>query len=161
MNYAIDENVLAVANDIGRILSGKEPICTHASDLCRLASVDFLESALSNARVLIDTDDIVFGYYRRKASMAGQPGSGDAFLMALYQSSYDDTKVKRIVVDNGIGNGLPEDFVNCGFDKDDMIYVALAKSVPGSAVVNAVDSDYSEYSEQLSSLGVEIKQICK
>lgn len=160
MNLAIDENVIAVANDISRILRSENPVCPQATDICRLASVELLEQAINSNRVLIDMGDKVLSYYRRKASMSGQPGSGDAFLMALYQQSYDPERVIRVEVPDEEGCGLPVDFVRCGFDIDDMVYIALARSSPPAELINAVDSDYAIFSHAIQELGVTVREIC-
>ncbi|MGN6269677.1 MAG: hypothetical protein ACTHM0_07270 [Sphingomonas sp.] len=160
MKLAIDENVLAVANDVGRVLRGEDPHCPQANDNCRESCVDILQEALVSHQVLLDSYDLVFSFYRRKASLAGQPGSADAFLLALYQSSGDPDKVIQHELPKSLGHGLPTDFVSCGFDTDDMIYIALARSEISSCVVNAVDSDYREYAAEIADLGVTVKELC-
>jgi hypothetical protein len=160
LNLAIDENVIAVANDIGRSLQGLALLCPEADDDCRLACIEALQRAIRSEIVLLDDQDLVLSYYRRKASMSGQPGSGDAFLMAVYQNSYNPERVLRIGLPEEHGRGLPESFVQCGFDADDMIYLALARNAPPAQVLNAVDSDYTEFAVQIEELGVSVVQLC-
>ncbi len=160
MNWAIDENVLAVANDISRSARGEAVLCAQAGDSCRLACVDFLNHAIRHGTILIDSNGLVLSYYRRKASMSGQPGSADAFLKELHLRSYSGDVVRQIDIDPPPEFGLPTGFINSGFDADDRIYVALAKSIQDGTVVNAVDSDYSIFQEDLKKLGVPIRELC-
>jgi hypothetical protein len=102
----------------------------------------------------------VFAYYRRRASLSGQPGSGDIFLRELFQVSYDPSCTIRVELLAPPSYGLPNAFVTCGFDADDLIYVALAGAHPPSAVVNAVDSDYSIHAAQLASIPVQVQELC-
>lgn len=82
------------------------------------------------------------------------------FLRELFQKSYDGERVIRIALPAAPHFGLPIEFVTSGFDADDMIYVALARSSPPSSVVNAADSDYANATDQLSELGVEVMELC-
>lgn len=160
MNWAIDENVIAVANDIGRISKGEDALCPQADDVCRLACIEFLSDAIKNGKILLDAADIVCGFYRRKASMSGQPGSGDAFLRALFQVSHDPSRTIRVNLPTGRSFGLPNSFTSCGFDPDDFVYVALVRSQSNAAVANAVDSDYSIYAADLAAIGVNVVELC-
>jgi len=110
--------------------------------------------------VLLDDGDIVFKYYRRKASMSGQPGTGDLFLRELYQAAYGGRTVRRVKLSAAPTFGLPLDFTTSGFDIDDMIYVALARAASPSEIVNAADSDYREAANALNNLGVAIRELC-
>jgi hypothetical protein len=110
--------------------------------------------------ILIDVGGLILKYYRRKASMAGQPGSADAFLYQLTQVAYRGDVVLPVEVGGPPEFGLPNSFLACGFDADDRIYVALARACPPSQVVNAVDSDYEEHAEALGGIGVSVRQLC-
>jgi hypothetical protein len=160
VNWAIDENVIAVANDVARIERGEQPRCPQADDACRLACITFLATALKSGKVLLDTAEVVFGYYRRKASMSGQPGSGDAFLRQLFQVMHDEDFVIRVDLPAAPAFGLPTAFVTCGFDLDDFIYVALATAQPQSRVANAVDSDYHNFAVELAKLPATVTELC-
>lgn len=160
MNLAIDENVIAVANDAGRVSRGEQLLCPQADDECRLACIEALYEATQTGTVLLDDAGLILTYYRRKASMSGQPGTGDAFLMSVYRNSYNPHRVQRVSLPQVHGWGLPQAFVDSGFDTDDMIYIALADAAPPARVINAVDSDYTEFGGAIAGLGVEVLQLC-
>ena len=160
MNWAIDENVIAVANDVARVDRGDQPNCPQADDACRLACVTFLASARRDGKVIVDGADVVFSYYRRKASLSGQPGSGDAFLKALFQVMYDPDHIVRVDLAPAPTFGLPAAFVQSGFDPDDFIYVALAAARPNSIIINAVDSDYQIHAAQIAAVPADVRELC-
>lgn len=160
MKWAIDENVLAVANDAGRVDRGEDAQCPQVDDDCRIACAKFLVNAIRTGIILLDDDDVVFTYYRRKASLAGQPGTGDLFLMELYRAAYGGDRVERVKLHVAPTFGLPTSFTTSGFDPDDMIYVALARSASPSSVVNAADSDYRNAAMALEELGVSVTELC-
>ena len=160
MNWAIDENVIAVANDLARVDRGEAPLCPQVDDACRIACAKFLMDAIKSGVILLDDADVVFRYYRRKASLSGQPGSGDVFLRELYRSSYSGKTVVRVNVGLPPNFGLPIAFTVSGFDPDDMIYVALARASMPAEVVNAADSDYANTASSLAEIGVPIRELC-
>ncbi len=159
MNWAIDENVLAVANDHARIESGVESATPQASAACRLACIRFLRGAQEGV-VLLDDRGLALRYYRRKASLSGQPGTADAFLKFVYENQYNERLVMVIDIGESPNFNLDQDIVSSSFDIDDQIYIALSLSAPPSEVVNAVDADYSENAEMLISKGVSVRELC-
>jgi len=160
MKFAIDENVLAVANDVGRIAREEQPICQQASDECRLACVTFLGSVRRGHKVLIDDRGQVLAFYRRKASLAGQPGSADAFLKFLHDNQHNEDAVEICDIGEFPSFDLDEIILESMFDPDDRIYVALSLSAEPSELVNAVDSDYQENADLLTEVGVVMRELC-
>lgn len=159
MNWAIDENVLAVANDLARVERGAASETPQASPVCRLACVRFLRDAQSGV-VLLDDQGLALSYYRRKASLAGQPGTADAFLKFIYDNQYNEKLVKIVDVGEQPNFNLDEDIIESSFDIDDQIYIALALSGTPAEVVNAVDADYEENAGLLASKGVTVRELC-
>lgn len=161
MRHAIDENVLVVANDLSRLSRNLDPICPEASDACRLASADFLQSALASGFVILDTRSEYFDKYRAHCSLEGQPGVGDMFLQMVFARGYTDWAHRvEIRGDNG-SYCLPEEILQSGFDNDDFLWLAGALNAEQPAsVVNAVDSDYGEHTELLNSNGVTVVELC-
>lgn len=160
MKFAIDENVLAVANDVGRIDREEQPICQQASDECRLACVEFLGGVRRGHKILIDDRGQVLAFYRRKASLAGQPGSADAFLKFLYDNQYNGDAVELCDIGESPSFDLDETILESMFDPDDRIYVALVLATEPSELVNAVDTDYEENAALLSTAGVVVRELC-
>lgn len=100
--------------------------------------------------------------YKAHASFKGQPGVGDAFLRFVYEKGYDAAAVTRVDIRNGDGTWrLPANFLICGFDDDDLLWVSAAHNSPKpSQILNACDSDYDEHAAALAAIPVSVSELC-
>jgi hypothetical protein len=111
--------------------------------------------------VILDDGREFFDKYRSCASMAGQPGVADAFLKLVFERGYDPDWCSRVSIREGELYRLPAEILACGFDRDDLCWLAAAYNSPEPAeVLNAVDSDYAEWGQQIADAGIAVRQIC-
>lgn len=147
----IDTNVLVVAN-------GK----SRQADLeCELACIKMLEGAKKGKWVaLIDDLNLIMAEYRKHCSYAGAPGLGNAFFRFLHDNAPSGRNVIRVCVQKtpdkagGFSNLPPNKF-----DRSDRKFLAVAKAGDGR-IVNATDSDWSQHAKFISSVGVQVCELC-
>ena len=150
MTFVVDTNVAIAAN-------GRR---THADLQCQLACVEKLQAIVDGQVVAVDDQGAVVDEYSKHLRYSGMPGVGDMFFKHVFNNQYGDDCVLRVPVtplaDERRGyDELPPN----SFDPSDRKFLAVA--VAGSAVVlNATDSDWNEHAALLTSLSVEIRQLC-
>ena len=156
--YVVDENVPIVANDI----SGTRTPQANAD--CRGACITVLRNVVRSGVVVIDDAGEVLAKYRVYLNGRGQPGVGDAFLRHVSDRQFDRRRVLRAALalnEAGEYQAFPNDPALSQFDHADRIFVALAAIVPGRpTLLNAVDSDYSEFADALKAAGIRIRELC-
>ena len=160
MIFVVDENVPIVANEASK--PSNRRVSPQADDSCILASIEKLEKIIKRGVVVLDDAGEVISSYRQRLSAKGMPGTGDAFLRHLSYHQYNESKVKLIhIAKNQLKEYeiFPDDPSLGGFDRDDRKFVALALSAD-AVIINAVDSDYSEYKSGLDNAGVKVDEIC-
>ena len=150
----IDTNVAVVAN-------GKTE---QASPGCMLNCVDKLSQVREEYRVLLDNGNLIFDEYKNRLSFSGQPGLGDAFFKWLFDNQANPEHCRRITVTHHPGREFkefPEDPSLNGFDRDDRKFVAVAlASETDPNVLNASDSDWWDYRQELSRHGIQVDFLC-
>jgi hypothetical protein len=155
MNYfVVDTNVAVVANL-------RTP---QAGPDCVLACIDILETIVRSGNVVLDAEMDVLSEYMRQLSMAGQPGTGDAFMQWVWQHQADVTRCERVRLTPHTDRTyaeFPEDAGLASFDPNDRKFVAVAlASRNHPEVLNAVDSDWWDHTGPLERNGVRIKNLC-
>lgn len=154
--FVVDTNVPIVAND-------KHP---NASPDCVIACVDALEEVRENGILLLDDLGLIFGEYKKKLNMSGQPGLGDAFIKWIHDVQGDETHCKQVhitpsAVDPLNFDEFPADERLKNFDRSDRKFVAVAlASGEESQILNAVDSDWANHFAALSENGLHIEFLC-
>lgn len=155
MRYAIDENVLIVAN------GDKTP---QANDACRAKAIDWLVKIKESKITLLDTEGKVLAKYREYCDMKGQPGTGDMFLRFLHENQANTQSVETISLQDDATREyieFPDDEELSTFDRSDRIFVGLViGSDKAARVLNAVDSDYSHHATALSKHSVKVEELC-
>jgi hypothetical protein len=152
----VDTNVAVVAN-------GRD---THAGAGCQLECVRRLRELVQHGVVVLDQLGLILGEYRKHLRPAGQPGVGDAFLRHLFDHRYNPRKcelveITRIPDDKRSFDEFPNDEALAKFDPDDRKFVATARaSVRDAVILNATDSDWSNFEEPLARHGVVVHQLC-
>jgi hypothetical protein len=152
----VDTNVAIAAN-------GRH---THEDLNCQLACIDKLSWIVENAVVAIDGLGLILDEYSKHLRFEGAPGVGDQFFKHVFDNQSVSAKCQVIGINQEPGN--TEDFVEFPktndlrhFDKSDRKFVAVSLASPDSpAIVNATDSDWSEYADPLAHVGIIIEQLC-
>lgn len=155
----VDTNVAVVANARS----------THASPACVIACAERLRGFTSGrSRVALDSGNLVFDQYRNHLSLSGQPGVGDLFMRWVHDNLFNTARCERVsVTPLSIGNWrafaeVPDDPELAGFDRDDQVFVAVAKASPSNpSILNAVDSDWWDYELVLGRNGVKVNHVCR
>jgi hypothetical protein len=161
MLSVVDENVVVVANDLSRISLGAAPTCPEASENCRVAAADELARLARDGGLVLDAESEFFDKYRACASMAGQPGIADVFVKLVFERGYDPAWCCRVKIRNAADYILPQAILDSGFDRDDLCWLAAAHNCGEEAeVLNAVDSDYAEWSDEIAAAGIAVREIC-
>ena len=147
----VDTNVLVVANGNNE----------QADPECELACVEMLEGATKGKQVvLLDASDLIMDEYEGYCSYSGESGVGDMFFKFLHDHQYSHNTVIRVLIqetpdeDGGFANLPPNDF-----DRDDRKFLAVAEAGDGR-VVNATDSHWSEHADFISSICVQVLELC-
>lgn len=154
MKFAIDTNVAISAN-------GRD---THAELKCQLRCLEFLQeiaSSRSKMVVVLDEGGKIIKEYGQHLNYHGQPGVGDLFYKFLHDNMYHDNgKVELVVITptQDQNRGYEELPVNA-LDPSDRKFLATA-TVSGAEIVNALDTDWHEQAALLTSLGINIQQLC-
>jgi hypothetical protein len=148
--HAVDENVLVVANRRN----------THADDGCVLACINFLASCREQESLVLDYDYEILQRYSNHCDHSGQPGVGDEFFRWAFTSV---GTLHRVILHPHPTRGFeqfPDDPALATFDMNDRVYVAAAITGADGAVVNAVDSDYEQHVQALST-HVTVMELCR
>jgi len=157
--FVIDVNVAIVANGVS----------DQADDKCRLDCIQALMLVRKNL-VCVDDGDNIMTEYRNNLSMRGQPGVGDEFMYWLHQNQYTENVCERVEIhpdsDWGFAEFPHDDDLGRitdpqRFDPSDRKYVAVAIGSNNSPeILNAVDSDWQQFQNELSSHGVQVRELC-
>ncbi|MDE0390874.1 MAG: hypothetical protein OXI57_02250 [Rhodospirillales bacterium] len=148
--FVVDTNVPMAAN-------GRE---THADMRCQLRCVETLKSVIQQGIVAIDDKGMIVNEYRRRLSLAGAPGVGDAFSRYVFDNQYRDDRVQRVAVKPSEDDRRGfEELPRNKFDRSDRKFLAVAV-VANAVVLNAVDNDWSEQEALMQELNVRVEELC-
>ncbi len=157
--FVVDVNVAIVAN-------GASP---QADTACVLACIRGLREVYENM-IAIDDGDRILSEYRSHLSMSGQPGVGDEFMYWLHQNQFTENVSERVAIKPDPEWGYEEFPYDDSlgrvtdprrFDPSDRKYVAVAlASTNHPRILNAVDSDWREFTQELSMHGINVTQLC-
>ncbi len=150
----VDTNVPIVAN--GR--------AEQADPSCVLTCIAILRRTQDERLVLLDDKDLILGEYIQNLNFSGQPGPGDIFFKWLFDNQSNPKHCRKVPVTIHPVRGFqefPEDSNLDSFDRDDRKFVAVVLgSGTGPNVLNASDTDWWCYREELSRHGVEVDFLC-
>ena len=150
----VDTNVAIVANARD----------THADLACQHACVVALRSLVAAKAaaevVAIDDMGLILAEYGNRLSYSGRPGVGDMFFKHVFDNQYQPNRVRRVQISptEDDERGFEELPPNT-FDPSDRKFLAVA-AVADAIILNATDSDWDESAALLSSIGVEVQQLC-
>ncbi len=157
MNEAmvIDTNVLAVANGTAE----------HASLTCVTRCANALQRVMENGQVVIDARWEILREYLNNVCTNGQPTTGQEFMRWLLTNRQNAEHCTQVRVTSHPSRGyieFPDDRALEKFDRSDRKFVAVAIAHGGRPpILNAVDSDWADFSTELHRHGVRVTQLCE
>lgn len=152
----VDTNVAVIANG-----NKTEQANEKCMSVCRGKLSQIQEGSLF---LLLDDRGMILKEYEKHLSPSGQPGLGDVFFKWLWQNRYNDEYCRQISItphDRREFEEFPDDPDLMCFDMDDRKFVAVAlASGSDPRVLNASDTDWWDYYEQLRKHGVKVVFLC-
>lgn len=150
----MDTNVAVVANGDS----------AQASPDCIRKCIGSLRQIRDERRILLDDKRLILEEYRRHLRLSGQPGPGDAFFKWLHDNQVNVEYCRTVAVKCHPARGFeqfPSDPSLSSFDREDRKFVAVAlASGTTPQVLNASDTDWWQYRQELRNHGVEVVFIC-
>lgn len=154
VEVVMDTNVAVVAN--GRT--------SQASSSCISECIAILRHTRDENRVLLDSGNLILNEYRRNLNPSGQPGPGDAFFKWLFDNQANPEHCRKVTLSAHTIRGFeefPYDQSLSAFDPDDRKFVAVVlASGTGPKLLNASDTDWWLYQNELQRHGVEVVFLC-
>ena len=156
-SYLVDTNVGVVANEK----------CDEAAPGCVLACARRLLEFQSVYRLVLDSSDLILDEYRKRLSLSGRPGAGDAFMKWVWDNRFNTEYCEPVEIHARV-NPRGEDYHEfpdvpelADFDPADRKFAAAAlASTDRPTVLNAVDSDWWDYRDALQAHGIEVEFLC-
>jgi len=156
-SYVVDTNVGVVANEKS----------AEASPGCVFACAKRLLEFQSVYRLVLDCSDLILDEYRKRLSLSGRPGAGDAFMKWVWDNRFNSGYCVRVEIHARVNPG-GEDYLEfpdvpelVKFDRADRKFVAAALASPDRpSVLNAVDSDWWNHRAVLQAHGIEVEFLC-
>ena len=155
-SVVIETNVIATANELA----------DQADAECVIACIDALRTAQQKRKIVIDSSQLLFLEYFKYANRSGQPRTGDAFMKWLWDNQANTKRVERVGItsradDPDNFNEFPSDPGLNQFDRADRKFVAVAlSSKRNPKILNATDSDWRDFHDQLKANGVSVQFLC-
>jgi hypothetical protein len=115
-----------------------------------------------DSSLALDDAGEIMAEYSRHSSYSGQPGAGDRFFRWAFQNQYQACRMVQLTAHEHRGyEEFPDIPELKRFDPSDRKFVATALAcTPPATIHNAVDSDWSQFAEQLASAGVKVTELC-
>jgi hypothetical protein len=155
-SVVVETNVIAVANELA----------DQADVDCVDACIDALHTAQKKRKVVVDSSQLLFQEYFKYANRSGQPRTGDAFIKWLWDNQANAKRVECVSITSRASdpdnfNEFPSDPGLNLFDRSDRKFVAVALSSKRSPkILNATDSDWRDFREQLKANGISVIFLC-
>ena len=150
MRAIVDTNVLVVAN-------GRN---THADLECQIQCVSAICDISLKGTAVVDDGGLILDEYGKRLNFEGQPGAGDAFFKHVNDNLYSSKHLERVsitAVDDQ--ERTFEELPANTLDRSDRKFLAVGV-VSKAPILNATDSDWHDERDLISSLAVEVKQLC-
>ena len=156
---------------IAKVVDTNVPIAanrrnTHIDPKCQLACIQALDDIVKNGYVVIDKLGLIMKEYRENLNFKGEPGVGDGFYKYIFDNQYNTKKCLIVTITpKNDGSGSFEEFPNSialnGFDLSDHKFVAVASACDSDpSILNASDSDWSDYEDALNDCDIVVEQLC-
>ena len=135
---------------------------THVPSGCRATCIQMLLAIINEGRIALDAGGLIFREYLNHLSLAGEPGTGDAFVRWVHDHQWNPETCERVTL-TPLGHGdfaeFPRDPALTAFDLADRKYAAVAK-VSGATVVNATDTDWRDFAAAFRAQGIKVLSLC-
>lgn len=154
--FVVDTNVPVVAN-------GKS---AQADPECVIACIEALSVIREHGVLILDDALLILREYMRNLSMSGQPGAGDFFMKWVWTIQAHPGYCEQVTITQHPGDPtnfveFPHDADLTGFDRSDRKFVAVALASGNTPeVLNAVDTDWADFSAALTRNGVRLRFLC-
>lgn len=155
MKVIVDTNVPIVANRAAE----------QASEQCVAICAQKLKQIQDRHTLLIDDGWFILREYMNKLRSSGQPGVGDAFLRWVLTNRYNIQRCEQVHITPAAPwpefVEFPDDPALHGFDRSEHKFVAVAAAHPEHPpILNATDSDWWHYRQELSRHQIEVDFLC-
>ena len=154
MYVIVDTNRPVVAN--GR--------SSQASPQCVINCLRRLREIQQGQILVLDDGWLIVKEYMKNLSSTGQPGVGDAFLKWVLTNIGNPQRCQLVPITEISENNFqefPQDPALADLYLSDRKFVALALAHPEKPpILNAVDSDWRNFHDRLSTHGVRVKFLC-
>lgn len=157
MAVVVDTNLAFVASGYSR-QAGRDCV-----DACVLR----LHQISRDGGLLVDDLGLILSEYTKKLGHAGRPGAGEKFVKWAFnnQATPGMVDTRKITPTRIHGwrrfEEFPEQEGLSKFDADDQKFVAVSvANAPIAPILNAVDSDWWDYREELEAAGVIVEFVC-
>ncbi|MCG6551975.1 MAG: hypothetical protein L7F77_06580 [Candidatus Magnetominusculus sp. LBB02] len=130
---------------------------------CIFECIKLIGHITQKGGLVIDDCDEIFGEYRHKLSLKGQPGQGNVFMKWVHDNQWNIKKVGRIrITKNGdTYDEFPKHDTLAGFDRSDRKFIAAANAHPDKPpVMQAADSKWWGYNDALQQCGIVVHFLC-
>jgi len=130
---------------------------------CVYECVKAINQVLKDGCIVLDSKDEIYNEYRKKLSMSGQPGLGDAFLKWVYdrRCQFPDNCRVKITKEGTSYKEFPEHENLTDFDSDDRKFVAVANAHPDKPpILEATDSKWWGWKDALEEVGIKVEFLC-
>nr|VFK55068.1 MAG: hypothetical protein BECKTC1821F_GA0114240_100666 [Candidatus Kentron sp. TC] len=154
----MDTNVPINAN-LARVPDGIPPELFD----CVFACIEVVEHVTKKGVLVIDAGGEIFDEYRRKLSMKGQPGVGDAFMKWVHDHCCNPDRVERVAITktDDAYDDFPDHEGLGGFDDSDRKFVAVANAhVEKPPILQATDSKWWGWKDVLGEVGITVRFLC-
>jgi hypothetical protein len=151
----VDTNVAVVANDASRA----DPEWPAA---CVLACIEAIERVMSVAQpIAIDELGLIINEYLSNLHMAGQPGIGDQFVKWVHDNQGRPETCVRVAINptEGSFDELSTELTEL-VDPSDRKFVAVAIAHGKATILEATDSKWWGWQEQLRAAGALVEFVC-
>jgi len=157
MAVVVDTNVAMVASRL----------TPSADERCVGACIARLREIQQSGGLLIDDKGHILREYTKNLGLRGQPGAGHAFAKWVHDHQAVPERVRQIPITPRNETGwrrydeFPDSTDLATFDRSDQKFVAVAlASGENPPILNAVDSDWWNHREALTTAGVPIDFLC-
>ena len=153
----IDTNVLITANKVLSCPSDGD--VSLYPDLLEKCVKILLQIKKKRTYVVLDTDDEIYGEYKKYLNFSGQPGVGDIFFKWLNDNRYSFPDTERISLhkeDHGYLE-FPPEMYDVNVDPSDMIFFAVSNAHKYKPVIlEATDAKWWNWKDAAKKFGIHI-----
>ena len=150
----VDTNVILAANNKH----------TDLSDDCVEVCINKLTDLMKHGLVVIDDSYLILTEYQKQTNSNVSKGVGDTFVKWLLRNNANSRHCETVTITEIKKNHFkefPDPILEAKFDASDRKFVAVANAHPAKPIIlQAADSKWLNWSEDLRSLGIKVDFIC-